>query len=278
MTAITNLFDISGKTILLTGATGFFGRYFTKGLLNQGAKLILLGRSEKLLTLAKDYRLRYGKERVIAARCDFYHRRELQRTLESLTSNHEVHVLINNAYDINRKTGFNHPKGRIEDATYSQWQAAFESGIYWAALSTQIICRQFIKSDISGSIINISSMYGVVSPDPRLYLDTSFFNPPSYGVAKAGLLALTKYTAAFFGRNGIRCNAISPGPFSNTEEESYNSVKKDDPFLKRLENKTLLGRTGHPRELVGALIYLASDASSYTTGHNLVIDGGWTVI
>lgn len=274
----TALFDIKQKTILLTGATGFFGRYFAQGLLEQGAKLILLGRSEKLLSQTKNYQRQFGRKQVQAIQCDFYKRRDLQLALEEIVKAHEIHALINNAYDINRKTGFNHPKGRLEDAKYSQWQAAFESGIYWAVLTSQIVGQQFRTRKIPGSIINISSMYGVVSPDPRLYLGTTFFNPPSYGVSKAGLLALTRYTAAFFGKDGIRCNAISPGPFSNTEEENYNSVNKDDPFLERLKQKTVLGRTGHPRELVGALVYLASDASSYTTGHNLVIDGGWTII
>ena len=120
-------------------------------------------------------------------------------------------------------------------------------------------------------------MYSIVSPDPRLYEGTDFFNPPTYSVNKAGLIALTRYTASFFGEYGIRCNAISPGPFSNTEEETDNSVDRDDPFIERLKDKTVLNRIGHPNDLIGLLIYLASDASSYMTGQNLIIDGGWTI-
>lgn len=274
-----NLFDVSKKNILLTGATGFFGRYFSRGLLENGANVILLGRSDKLIEQTKKYKEEFGKERVNSFQVDFYKRKELKNCLEKIANEFDVHVLINNAYDISERTGFNSPKGRLENSTYNQWKSAFESGIYWAVLGTQIIGKQFIKKNINGSIINIDSMYGgVVSPGPELYKGTDKFNPPSYSVMKAGLLALTKYTASFLGKDNIRCNAISPGPFSNTEEESYNSVNKDDPFLERLKERTLLHRIGHPKELIGAVVYLSSDASSYMTGQNLIIDGGWTTI
>jgi gluconate 5-dehydrogenase len=128
-----------------------------------------------------------------------------------------------------------------------------------------------------GSIINVSSMYGLVSPDPHLYQGTDFFNPPTYSVAKAGLLAFTRYVAAFWGSQNVRCNALVPGPFSNTEETTANAVPADDPFLKRLVDRTALGRVGRPEELVGALLFLASSASSYMTGQSLVVDGGWTI-
>ena len=92
------------------------------------------------------------------------------------------------------------------------------------------------------------------------------------------LLALTRYTASFYGRHGVRANALVPGPFSNTEEAGPNAVSPDDPFLDRLRERTCLGRVGEPSELVGPLIFLASDASSYVTGHALVVDGGWTIV
>jgi gluconate 5-dehydrogenase len=117
-----------------------------------------------------------------------------------------------------------------------------------------------------------------VSPDPRLYEGTDFVNPPGYSSAKAGMLAFTRYVASFWGSYGIRANAILPGPFSNTEEAGPNSVDPMDPFLMRLSAKTALGRTGQAHELAGALLFLASDASSYVTGHALAVDGGWTAI
>jgi gluconate 5-dehydrogenase len=120
-------------------------------------------------------------------------------------------------------------------------------------------------------------MYGLVAPSPQLYEATDKVNPPAYSVAKAGILAFTRYVAAYWGPFGVRSNAILPGPFSNVGGETENSVDEDDPFLGRLRSRTALGRPGHPDELAGALIFLASDASSYVTGHGLVVDGGWTI-
>ena len=133
-----------------------------------------------------------------------------------------------------------------------------------------------MKAARRGSIVNVATMYAVVAPSPRLYEGTRFMNPPGYSAAKAGMLAFTRYVAAFWGQYGIRSNAILPGPFSNTEDAGSNSVNAGDPFLDRLKDRTCLGRIGHPSELVGALLFLASDASSYVTGQGLLVDGGWT--
>jgi len=276
---LEKLFNISEKTVLITGATGFFGKYISKGFLEHGVKkVVLMGRSYKLLEQTEEYKKEFGKDKVDCFQVDFYDLKNLKKNFKEIVSKHNVDVLINNAYDLSPNTGFNTNKGRFENSTYEQWKNAFDSGIYWAVLGTQILGEQFKKKNIKGSIINIDSMYGgVVVPNPRLYEGTDKFNPPSYSVVKAGLLALTKYTASFLGKEKIRCNAISPGPFSNIEEESANSVEANDPFLERLREKTLLNKLGHPKDLIGLLIYLASDASSYVTGENIVIDGGWTI-
>jgi NAD(P)-dependent dehydrogenase (short-subunit alcohol dehydrogenase family) len=120
-------------------------------------------------------------------------------------------------------------------------------------------------------------MYGLVAPSPRLYEGTEFVNPPGYSAAKAAMLAVTRYLASFWGSYGVRANAIVPGPFSNTEDDGPNAVPANDPFLKRLGERTALGRVGRPAELAGALLFLASDASSYVTGQAVVVDGGWTI-
>jgi gluconate 5-dehydrogenase len=149
-------------------------------------------------------------------------------------------------------------------------------GIYWAVLAVQTL-GVIMKRQGRGSIVNVATMYAVVAPSPRLYEDTPFINPPGYSASKAGLLAFTRYVASFWGPHGVRANAILPGPFSNTRDAGPNSVKEGDFFLERLKSRTALGRTGRPDELVGALLFLASDASSYVTGQGLVVDGGWTV-
>jgi gluconate 5-dehydrogenase len=274
---LKQIFNIADKCVLITGASGFFGRYISRTFLEAEAKVILLSRSAMLSEQVKEYRRKFGKDMAFGFRVDFYRRKELEDTLKKVAKKFDIDVVINNAYDLSKKTGFNTPSGYLESTTYSQWKAAFESGIYWAVLTTQIIGKQFKKKK-QGSIINISSMYGVVSPSLKLYEGTDFFNPPTYSVNKAGIIALTRYTAAFWGRHGVRCNAVIPGPFPNVESRSCNSVDADDFFLERLKSNTVLNRFGHPKDLRGILIYLACDASSFMTGQSIVIDGGWTII
>lgn len=270
------LFNLRGKTVVVTGACGYLGRHFVRGLLGAGGRVVMMSHSQALEEHVRAYANEFGPSRVAACQVDFYQLDLLERSLRQLVSQEQVDVLVNNAFDFSSRTGFNTPDGILESSTFDQWRSAFESGVYWAVCTTQIIGTQ-MKERGRGSIINVSSMYGMVSPNPELYKGTKFFNPPSYGVMKAGLLAFTRYVASYWGRYGIRCNALVPGAFSNTEDQTYNAVSPDDPFLQRLQEATLLGRVGRPDDLLGALILLASDASSYITGQAIVVDGGWTV-
>ena len=277
MSKVVDKFNIFGKTVLITGSAGFFGNYAAKEFLEAGANVVLLSRPPKMSKQLRDLQTKYSKSRVHGFGVDFYNRKKFASVLENVTKRFKVDVLINNAFDFSVKTGFNTPNSRLESSTFEQWQAAFESGIYWAVLSTQIIGRQMRKRK-KGSIINVCSMYSIVAPRPDLYEGTDKFNPPSYSVFKAGIQALTRYTASFWAEDGVRANSISPGAFPNLETVTANSVTASDPFLNRLRERTLLGRTGHSTDLIGALIFLASDASSYMTGQTIVIDGGWTII
>ena len=273
---VDQLFGLQGKTIVVTGACGFLGRNFVRGYLGAGARVIMMSRSDAIHEHLQGYVEEFGEERVAAYQADFYRRDSVEAAFSEIVSNERVDVLVNNAYDVSARTGFNTPDGALESSTAEQWSSAFESGIYWAVRAIQLIGEQ-MKERGGGSVINVASMYGIVSPNPRLYEDTEFFNPPSYGVVKAGLIALTRYVASFWGEYEVRCNAVAAGAFSNTEDESYNAVHEGDPFLKRLEERTLLDRVGRPADLLGAMIYLASDASAYVTGQTIVVDGGWTV-
>jgi NAD(P)-dependent dehydrogenase (short-subunit alcohol dehydrogenase family) len=269
------LFSLEGRTALLTGATGFLGRTFARTLLSNGARLIAVGRSARLDDLSSEWVGEFGTDRVRTFRVDMYDVSAFSAVLDEIATQEAVDVLVNNAYEMGPNTGFNSPQGTLETATLEQWTRHFTSGIYWPALTVQKLGPGMISRG-RGSIVNISTMYALVAPDPRLYEGTTFLNPPGYSSAKAGMLAFTRYVASFWGRHGVRANAILPGPFSNTEDITANSVDASDPFLARLAQRTSLGRTGRADELVGALLYLASDASSYVTGHALVVDGGWT--
>jgi gluconate 5-dehydrogenase len=273
----STLFSLEGKTALLTGATGFLGRTMARALLENGARLVALGRSERLDALAAEWAAEFGAGSVRARRVDMYDLDAFGRALDEIVADERVGVLVNNAHELGAQTGFNTPEGRLESAGFEQWMRNLTGGVYWAALTTRKVGGA-MRERGGGSIVNISTMYARVAPSPRLYAGTDFINPPGYSASKAALLALTRYTASFWGADGVRANAILPGPFSNTEEAGPNSVGEADPFLERLKERTCLGRTGRPRELAGALLFLASDASSYVTGHELVVDGGWTII
>ena len=153
--------------------------------------------------------------------------------------------------------------------TVEDWQYGIEGTINGVFRCTKAVLP-IMKKNNSGSIINISSMYGIVSPDPSIYENNNFNNPPSYGAGKAAIIQFTRYSACYLSKNGIRVNAISPGPFPNQD------VQKNHDFISKLEKKTPIGRIGHPNEIKGAIVFLASNASSYVTGENIHVDGGWT--
>jgi gluconate 5-dehydrogenase len=272
-----DLFSLAGRTVLITGAAGFLGRTMSEAVLAAGARLVALGRSDRLRTEATAWAARYGADRIHFGQVDMYDFTELEDTLKRIALKETVDVLINNAHELNASTGFNVEEGRLESATFDSWMRNLTAGAYWPAMTTRIF-GDGMKERGGGSIVNIASIYGVVAPSPKLYEGTSFINPPGYSASKAAMLALTRYTASFWGAHGIRANAIVAGPFSNTDEVGPNSVDPNDPFLQRLRDRTCLGRTGRPAELVGPLLFLASPASSFVTGHALAVDGGWTII
>lgn len=272
-----SLFSLEGKTAVLTGASGFLGRVFAEALLSSGARVIVLGRSEKLVELLREWTNKFGTDRVRGCRVDMYDLPKFAEVLEHIAQEEKrIDVLINNAHELGPATGFNTPAGSLEQCSMEQWMRNLTGGVCWSALTTQRL-GTVMKAQGGGSIINISTMYALVAPSPDLYEGTDFLNPPAYSASKAALVSFTRYVASFWGKYGIRANALVPGPFSNTEYQGPNAVPADSPFLERLRNRTCFKRIGRPHELVGALLFLASDASSFMTGQTLVIDGGWTI-
>lgn len=268
MKRLEEIFNVAEKCVVVTGACGYFGSYIVKTLLELNAKVILLSHSDELHNVLAEYTTIYGIEKVVGYKIDFYDRDQSIRVLKNIILLHEIDAVINNAYDMSAKTGFDSKEdGCLEKIEYTKLEHSLQSGVFWAFRTTQIIGEQFIKKEV-GSIINISSMYSEISPNPALYEGKEFFNPPGYSISKAALDALTRYTASFWGKYGIRCNSILPGPFPK---------KIDVEFLKRLQERTVLNRVGHLRDLIGFIIYLVSDASKFMTGQSIKIDGGWTI-
>lgn len=273
----SSLFSVEGKVALLTGASGFLGRTFAETLLANGADLIAVGRQARLSKQQQVWTEKYGSGRVSCYFVDMYDLEALAKTLDEVVEHHAVDVLINNAHELAPASGFNTPAGSLEQGTMDVWMRNLNAGVCWPALTVQKIGAG-MKQRGRGSIINIATMYAMVAPRPALYEGTAFLNPPAYSAAKAAMIAFTRYVASFWGSYGIRANAILPGPFSNTEDAGPNSVQAGDPFIEKLKANTCLGRIGRAPELAGALLFLASDASSYVTGQSIVVDGGWTAV
>ena len=200
-----------------------------RALLDNDATVLAFGGSERVEKQVAPLNEEYGPGRVQAYRVDLYDIPAVEQALARLGREHPVvDVLVNNAHELGPRTGFNVPEGHLQDATLDGWMRNLMAGVYWAALTTQRIGAG-MKARGKGTIVNISTMYAVVAPSPHLYAGTNFINPPGYSASKAALLAFTRYTASFWGPFGVRANAILPGPFSNSEQDSDNSVAPDDP-------------------------------------------------
>ncbi|WRS26727.1 SDR family oxidoreductase [Oscillospiraceae bacterium MB08-C2-2] len=258
-----DLFDLTGKTVVITGGATHLGRAMSEALCRYGANLVIGSRdAERNRVLAAELSQRYEVS-CIGLELDFASEKSSQQFIESVLKKHgRVDILLNNA-------AFSNP-GSIEE----QPLEAFMKGVEGTLGGTYCITQQAVKAMLTqggGNIINVGSMYGVVSPDPALYEGTSnTINPMNYGCGKAAIGQMTRYLACRYGRKGIRANCVVPGPFPNPQ------VQKDELFAQKLADKTPLGRIGQPGDLMGAVVFLASDASSYITGQSLHVDGGWT--
>lgn len=257
-----SLFDLSNKTAVVTGGYGHLGKSISEGLAEANAKVFITGRDEKkcintineLLEKNKSLNLDYELLDISSPESigDSFNR--------IYNKAGKIDILVNNAY-------FG-AMGSIEEMSETDWQKGIDGSINSVFRCTKAILPYFTSG---GNIINIASMYGVVSPDPSIYGDSGQNNPPNYGTGKAAIVHFTKYSAVHLASKNIRVNSISPGPFPNPK------VQNDTGFITRLKEKVPMGRIGNPEELKGAVIFLAGDASSYVTGQNICVDGGWTI-
>lgn len=261
-------FSLKGKTSVVTGALGKLGPVWIEALLASGANVFALdhpdaSESDAYISLAGKY-----KEKLELFRADILDKAALQRSLGICKKKFKTpHILVNNAgIDQPPEPGKNY---KIEDIPEELFIPTLSVNLYGTFLVSQIFGGAMVKEG-RGSIINIGSMYASVSPNAALYdhfdIDPPFIKPPAYGASKAGVLNLTKYLAAHWGPSGVRVNSLSPGGVSGGQ---------DDEFKRKFIARVPLGRMAETSDLVGPLIFLASDASSYVTGINLPVEGGF---
>ncbi len=256
-------FDLTGRGIVLTGGGGHLGRAMALALARAGATVCVMGRTPEPLRKVREDAGALA-ENIVISRGDVGRERDLLAAMEALEARGvALRGWVNNAYH-----GVSELLGEL---TREGLRKTFEGGVIDAMLATQLAAERMRAHGEGGAIVNIASMYGMVSPDPAAYAaHPAFHNPPAYGAAKAALLQFTRYAGVHYAPEGIRVNAISPGPFPNP------SVQREKTFMAALERRVPMRRIGRPEELEGAVVFLLSDAASYMTGQNIVIDGGWT--
>jgi len=258
-------FSLKDRVVVVTGAAGWLGRAMAFAIGHAGAMVVLTGRNEtNLKQLASDM-ADCGLQSVVF---------KLDNSDENAGSRLAAFIddrfgklcgLVNNAYS----GGI----GDFETSNRQDFQNSCEMAITSSFDLTQKLVpwmRKSVHLHGDASIINISSMYATVSPDFKAYGDLSP-NPPFYGAAKAGLLQLTRYMACHLGPDGIRANALTPGPFPGLD------VQEQEPeFISQLEQRTPMNRIGKPEDLAGPVCFLLSPSASYVNGITMPVDGGWT--
>jgi NAD(P)-dependent dehydrogenase (short-subunit alcohol dehydrogenase family) len=256
-----NAFDFSGQVAIVSGGSGWLGAPMVRALASHGAHVIAVSRSRENAERA----LADVSGDVTIVSADVTTDAWAQAIADVEGAHGRIDVLVNNAH-----IGSG---GSLRTSSPQQYLDAINLAVVGASTGMNAALSGMKKSVALGgqpSIINISSMYGLVAPDPSNYETEAARNPPQYGAAKAALIQLTRYAAAEFGEHGIRVNAIAPGPFPGIE------AQKDVSFIQRLGRRTMLNRVGNPEELTSTLLYLASTGSSFTTGAIIPVDGGWT--
>jgi len=260
-----DLLDISGKRVLLVGATGVLGRAFATELSDRGASLVLADQAESdVLAFSKS--LGREVEGVVLDLSDE------PSVVAGVSRAGEVlggfDAVVNNAAITSEgllRAG--DPSAPFESYPTELFRMALEVNLVGTFLVAREVGRQMKAAGKGGTVINVSSTYGVVAPDHRIYRGLPLSSPAGYAASKAGVIGLTRWLASWWGDEGIRVNCIVPGGVFNDHDER---------FTEAYGNRVPLGRMAEREELTGMLVYLVSDASSYCTGQSYLVDGGLT--
>ncbi len=263
------LFDLSGKCAVVTGGLGILGQHFCRGLAEFGASVAVVDLdaeacAEFAAALASEYPVE-----TVGIGCDVSNPDSVQsmaaRVAERLGA---IHVLVNNA--ASKSVDLDAFFAPVEAYSAEEWRRIMSVNIDGMFYVAQAVGCRMVSQGQGGSIIQVSSIYGLLASDPRIYAGSRYLgrqinNPPVYSASKAAVCGLTRHLAAYWADHGIRVNTLAPGGVESGQNET---------FVRHYSARVPLGRMARAEEMVGALIYLASDASSYVTGQDLLVDGG----
>lgn len=251
-------FNLKNKNIIITGGTGFLGSQITNALLNENANVYII-----------DIRLPNKKNSAKFFKSDITNEKELKKILKFFQLKKiKIDVLINNAAIDYPPLKSKSNDFKLENFSNDLWDKDLLVSLKGSYLCTKVF-GSYMSKFKKGTIINVSSDLGIIAPDQRIYKQNNFIKPVTYSVVKHGIIGLTKYTASYWGKKNIRCNAIAPGGIYN---------KQDSLFVKKINELIPLGRMAKKKEYNGLILFLCSDLSSYLTGSVIVADGGRTII
>ena len=243
----SDLFSLDNKKVVITGGCGYLGKEIVKGIKDFGADVFVIDYSDDADCV-----------------CDLNDTSAIKDALKQASGEKgQIDALITLAANLGAGV-----LNDVENMDDEYWKKGIDGTVGYT-FRTIREAIPYMKEN-GGSIVNIGSLYAVGAPDPRTYFDTPFSSTPNYGAGKAATVELTKYCAAYLAKYNIRVNSVSPGSFP------HDNVQENEVFKKRLEAKTMLGRIGYPKDLVGVMVFLISKASEYVTGVNIMVDGGQT--
>ena len=266
------IFGLDGRVAVITGGLGLMGRRHAEAIAGAGGIPVLVDLPGPTLPESERERILGPKGCIL--RADITQEKEVEGVLETVLNQFgRVDILINNAANNPKvEAGSGTEWSRLEAFPLAQWDEDLAVGLKGAFLCSRVFGGEMARRK-QGVIVNIASDLALIGPDQRIYRmqglpeDRQPAKPPTYSVVKAGLLGLTRYLATYWAGQGVRVNAISPGGIYTNQPED---------FVQRLANLIPMGRMAHADEYMGAILFLCSDASSYMTGANLVVDGGRT--
>lgn len=265
------LFGVSSETVLITGVSGQLGGEYASVFLQRGARVV--GLDVRPSAVSDALQAQYP-DSFLLCRSDVTNKSSLQEALDLAISKFGVPtVLINNAAIDSPPSAPPEENGPFEDYPEASWDKVIDVNLKGVYLCCQVFGAAMATAG-KGSIINVASIYGVVSPDQNLYeyrrqRGETFYKPVAYSASKSGILNLTRYLAVYWAKKGVRVNSLTIAGVFNKQEQAFL-----DAYCSRIP----VGRMARADEYNGSVLFLASPASGYMTGANLVIDGGWTAI